>query len=47
MGKHGLGGFEPPNVRVVLHMIEEMARHARHLDIAWEHLDGTTRLGGR
>ena len=41
-------GFEPPNVRwVVLHMIEETARHAGHLDIARELLDGTTRLGGR
>jgi hypothetical protein len=41
-------GFEPPNVRwVVLHMIEETARHAGHLDIARELLDGTTHLGGR
>ena len=48
LGKHGFGGFEPPNVRwVVLHMIEETARHAGHLDIARELLDGTTRLGGR
>jgi hypothetical protein len=48
LGKHGPGGFEPPNVRwVVLHMIEETARHAGHLDIARELLDGTTRLGGR
>ncbi|MGA8208119.1 MAG: DinB family protein [Candidatus Dormiibacterota bacterium] len=47
-GKHGLRGFEPPNVRwVVLHMIEETARHAGHLDIARELLDGRTRLGGR
>jgi hypothetical protein len=47
-GKHGLGGFEPPNVRwVVLHMIEETARHAGHLDLARELLDGTVRLGGR
>jgi hypothetical protein len=47
-GKHGLGGFEPPNVRwVVLHMIEETARHAGHLDIARELLDGKTRLGRR
>ncbi|MGA7987867.1 MAG: DinB family protein [Candidatus Dormiibacterota bacterium] len=45
-GKHE--GFEPPNVRwVVLHMIEETARHAGHLDIARELLDGRTRLGGR
>jgi hypothetical protein len=48
LGKHGPDGFEPPNVRwVVLHMIEETARHAGHLDIARELLDGTTRLGGR
>jgi Protein of unknown function (DUF664) len=48
LGKHGLGEFEPPNVRwIVLHMIEETARHAGHLDIARELLDGKTRLGGR
>jgi Protein of unknown function (DUF664) len=47
LGSHGLG-YEPPNVRwVVLHMIEETARHAGHLDIAREQLDGTARLGGR
>lgn len=47
LGQHGLGGSEPPNVRwVVLHMIEETARHAGHLDIARELLDGMTRLGG-
>jgi Protein of unknown function (DUF664) len=47
-GKHGLGEFEPPNVRwVVLHMIEETARHAGHLDLARELLDGNVRLGGR
>jgi hypothetical protein len=47
-GKHGLGGFEPPNVRwVVLHMIEETARHAGHLDLARELLDGKVRRGGR
>ena len=46
-GKHGdLGVAEPPNVRwVVLHVIEEIARHCGHLDIARELLDGTTRLG--
>src|SRR5579863_6707296 len=34
LGKHNLGGFQPPNVRwVVLHMIEETARHIGHLDI--------------
>jgi hypothetical protein len=49
LGKHNLGGgFVPPNVRwVVLHMIEETARHAGHLDIARELLDGKTRLGQR
>jgi hypothetical protein len=37
---------EPPNVRwVVLHVIEEIARHCGHLDIGRELLDGTTRLG--
>jgi Protein of unknown function (DUF664) len=47
-GKHGPGEFEPPNVRwVVLHMIEETARHAGHLDLARELLDGKVRLGGR
>ena len=46
LGRHGR--YEPPDVRwVVLHMIEETARHAGHLDIARELLDGTTRLGGR
>jgi hypothetical protein len=45
-GTHGR--YEPPNVRwVVLHMIEETARHAGHLDIARELLDGQVRLGGR
>jgi len=45
-GKHGR--YEPPNVRwIVLHMIEETARHAGHLDIARELLDGKVRLGGR
>jgi hypothetical protein len=45
-GPHG--GDEPPNVRwVVLHMIEETARHAGHLDAARELLDGSARLGGR
>ncbi|HVC03891.1 MAG TPA: DinB family protein [Candidatus Acidoferrales bacterium] len=46
LGKHW--DFEPPNVRwVVLHMIEETSRHAGHLDIARELLDGRTRLGPR
>jgi len=48
-GKHGVPGQdEPADVRwVVLHMIEETARHAGHLDIARELLDGRTRLGRR
>ena len=47
-GKHGDPDNEPPDVRwVVLHMIEETARHAGHLDIARELLDGQTRLGRR
>jgi hypothetical protein len=48
-GKHGgPAADEPPNVRwCVLHMIEETARHAGHLDIARELLDGQTRLGPR
>jgi Protein of unknown function (DUF664) len=48
-GRHGVPGRdEPPDVRwVVLHMIEETARHAGHLDIARELLDGQTRLGRR
>jgi hypothetical protein len=47
-GKHGDPEMEPENVRwVVLHMIEETARHAGHLDIARELLDGQTRLGPR
>lgn len=32
---------------IILHMIEETARHAGHLDIARELLDGTTGLGPR
>jgi hypothetical protein len=45
-GKHGDPEVaEPPTVRwVVLHVIEEIARHAGHLDIARELLDGKTRL---
>jgi hypothetical protein len=47
-GKHGDPDNEPPDVRwVVLHIIEETARHAGHLDIARELLDGQTRLGPR
>jgi len=47
--KHGVPGQdEPPDVRwAVLHMIEETARHAGHLDIARELLDGQTGLGPR
>jgi hypothetical protein len=46
LGTHG--GYEPPSVRwVVMHMIEETARHAGHLDVARELLDGKVRLGGR
>jgi len=46
-GKHGDPEVaEPPNVRwVVLHVIEEIARHCGHLDIGRELLDGRTRLG--
>jgi hypothetical protein len=45
-GRHG--DYQPPTVRwVVLHMIEETARHAGHLDIARELLDGQTGLGRR
>ena len=36
-GKHGDPDNEPADMRkVVLHMIEETARHAGHLDIARE-----------
>jgi hypothetical protein len=49
LGRHGVpGDDEPPDVRwIVLHMIEETARHAGHLDIARELLDGQTGLGRR
>ena len=45
-GRHGDPEVaEPATVRwVVLHVIEEIARHAGHLDIARELLDGQTRL---
>jgi hypothetical protein len=47
IGMHGFG-VEPPDVRwVVAHMIEETARHAGHLDIARELLDGSARLSLR
>jgi uncharacterized protein DUF664 len=48
-GKHGDPDMkEPVSVHeVVLHMIEETARHAGHLDIARELMDGQTQLGPR
>ena len=48
-GRHGDPAMdEPPDVRwAVLHMIEETARHAGHLDIAREMVDGQTGLGPR
>jgi hypothetical protein len=48
-GRHGDPEMEEPvDVRwIVLHMIEETARHAGHLDIARELLDGRTGLGPR
>jgi uncharacterized damage-inducible protein DinB len=48
-GRHGDPEMdEPPSVRwIVLHMIEETARHAGHLDIARELIDGQTGLGPR
>jgi hypothetical protein len=48
LGKHGDPSDEPPDVRtVVLHLIEETARHAGHLDIARELIDGQTGRGAR
>jgi len=48
-GRHGDPDTdEPPDVRsVVLHVIEETSRHAGHLDIARELIDGQTGLGPR
>ena len=48
-GRHpGLLGEEVTDLRwIVLHMIEETARHAGHLDIVRELLDGKTGLGPR
>jgi hypothetical protein len=49
-GAHGLDWPDEPitDVRwVALHMIEETARHAGHLDAARELLDGVTGLGPR
>jgi Protein of unknown function (DUF664) len=45
--KAALGAETADLRRVVLHMIEETARHAGHLDAARELLDGTTGLGPR
>ena len=37
------GDFRPTTLRwIVLHLIEEIARHAGHMDITRELLDGTT-----
>jgi hypothetical protein len=48
LGRHGSGDDEPPDVRtIVLHLIEETARHVGHLDVARELLDGQTGLGPR
>jgi uncharacterized damage-inducible protein DinB len=49
LGRHNReGADEVTDVRfIVLHMIEETARHAGHLDIARELIDGQTGLGPR
>lgn len=49
IGKHGddLDGEITDLRRIVLHMIEETARHAGHLDAVRELLDGVTGLGPR
>ena len=49
LGRHNReGADEVADVRfIVLHMIEETARHAGHLDIARELIDGQTGLGPR
>jgi uncharacterized damage-inducible protein DinB len=49
LGRHpGALGEEITDLRrIMLHMIEETARHAGHLDIAREMLDGHTGLGPR
>jgi len=45
-GTHGVNDESIRDVRtIVLHLIEETARHLGHLDAARELLDGTTRLG--
>jgi hypothetical protein len=48
-GRHpGWLGEETTDLRrIVLHMIEETARHAGHLDVVRELLDGKTGLGPR
>ena len=44
IGRHGTA--DVPDLRfIVLHMIEETARHLGHLDIAREVIDGRTGLG--
>jgi hypothetical protein len=49
MGRHNReGADEVTGLRfIVLHMIEETARHAGHLDTARELIDGRTGLGPR
>jgi len=49
IGRHNReGAGEVTDLRfIVLHMIEETARHAGHLDIARELIDGRTGLGPR
>jgi hypothetical protein len=45
-GRHGRGDEQVTNLRyIVLHMIEETARHLGHLDAARELIDGRTGLG--
>jgi len=49
VGRHPdpLGAETADLRRVILHMIEETARHAGHLDLARELIDGATELGPR
>ena len=45
-GAHGVNDASVRDIRtIVLHLIEETARHLGHLDAARELLDGSTRLG--
>ncbi len=45
-GRHGRGDEQVTDLRfIVLHMIEETARHLGHLDAARELIDGCTGLG--